>query len=141
MAKTRKSRVPKVPKLTKLELRLAEYPPNEGTWQCQNVYETVKSVNGVDEVIKITCGMANTKKRKECTFCRSPRPKKPVQLYPVYVATMKKLGLPLGTKFMVSYMNGTPKGSWKFKRNNTWVEWTTDVFSANLKEGTDEESN
>lgn len=94
--RTPKPKRPKKLKLTQTELRLLEYPPNEGTWRC-------------------ACGGTGVKGETRCAFCGVEKPKK-IQLYPVYVSLCEKVGIEPGYRWKIS----DTRGYVMRKKGGTW---------------------
>jgi len=67
-------------RLTKAQKRLLQWPPTEKTWLCPK------------------CDAPNNGKAKECSWCRTAKPKKPNLLWPQYVAACAIIDITPGTK-------------------------------------------
>jgi hypothetical protein len=109
MAAHKRKPTPKVPRkkklrLTAVELRLLEFPPSEGTWQCQQEQ----------------CNKAfNNGKSDWCWICGTPQGKKPVLAFPIYEGACKKVGIEPGVMWKIQdrladrVAYRVPKGSWR----------------------------
>jgi len=84
-------------KLTKIEKRLLEYPPNPDTWECQGILSNSEK-----------CTMGNNAKNTKCVVCGTIKPKRPKKYWKTYVEACNKVGIIPGEQ-LFKVFDGVPK--------------------------------